>query len=160
MTLFISCGFILLAALSLFISFLARPHSRLHSKIGLEMLIGIRTSNTMASRQAWLIAHKAAAPYFWLTALYFAGYGAAVLTQPVLQPHEEISWITIGALLFGVALFLGATAVGDRAAKAYSIAIGQPQRPQPEVMPQAMVRPPTPPRTTLMNRPLNPLDYD
>lgn len=160
MTMFISCGFLLLAILSLVISLLALPHSGLHNKLGLGMLIGIRTPNTMSSKQAWLIAHKAAAPYFRLAALYFAGYGIAVLTQPVLQPTEEISWITIGALLLGVCLFLGATAVGDRAAKAYAPPVEDTLSIEAASVAQALSQPTMPQKPTLMHRPRNPLDYD
>ncbi len=167
MNILISCGFTFLAVLSLTLTIIGTRRSFYNNSF--VTLIGIRTPNTMASREAWHAAHKTASPFFAFITLYFIGYAVAVLVVPSLQPTEHVSINTIGALLVGLAMFLGVVAIGDHAAQTQIARTSTTTNDLPEIESPSDKLPTTskqipsrqyPQKTTLMHRPRNPLDYD
>ena len=109
-----TAGFLVLAGVMVSLAVVQQ-----HGRLKRNNAIGIRTRHTLASGEAWALAHAAASPYMVAMAGVAVAFGLALLTIQLAGLPEGVGHIVaVSGYIVIVAVALLAWRVADRAAKA------------------------------------------
>lgn len=80
-----------------------------------DSLPGIMTPETLKSRDAWVAAHTATAPYFLLLSVYYGALGAILVILTSMESPVAHAVFKVGHFI-GIAVFVVLVWRGDRVA--------------------------------------------